>query len=60
MIILVDFFLLVLKNVGIGYAWQDHISFMLCDYRQIPTRRKYDRIISWLVLGTTSCIYKFS
>ncbi|XP_066390470.1 uncharacterized protein [Miscanthus floridulus] len=25
---------------------EDHISFMLCDYRQIPTRRKYDRIIS--------------
>jgi hypothetical protein len=33
----------------IDYAWQDHISFMLCDYRQIPTHRKYDRIISWLV-----------
>ncbi|RLN35454.1 uncharacterized protein C2845_PM03G02580 [Panicum miliaceum] len=25
---------------------EDHISFMLCDYRQIPTHRKYDRIIS--------------
>ncbi|CAL5087453.1 unnamed protein product [Urochloa decumbens] len=25
---------------------EDHISFMLCDYRQIPTRHKYDRIIS--------------
>ncbi|TVU05041.1 hypothetical protein EJB05_48189 [Eragrostis curvula] len=25
---------------------EDHITFMLCDYRQIPCNRKYDRIIS--------------
>ena len=32
------------------HGMQDHISFMLCDYRQIPTHSKYDRIISWWVL----------
>ncbi|XP_057423924.1 uncharacterized protein LOC130717628 isoform X2 [Lotus japonicus] len=25
---------------------QDHIKFILCDYRQLPKTRKYDRIIS--------------
>nr|CAB3495510.1 unnamed protein product [Digitaria exilis] len=25
---------------------EDHITFLLCDYRQIPTCQKYDRIIS--------------
>ncbi|BAF21532.1 Os07g0474600, partial [Oryza sativa Japonica Group] len=25
---------------------EDHMTFLLCDYRQIPTVRKYDRIIS--------------
>ncbi|XP_062167109.1 uncharacterized protein LOC133873419 [Alnus glutinosa] len=25
---------------------QDHIKFLLCDYRQLPNTRKYDRIIS--------------
>ncbi|KAL6599582.1 hypothetical protein ACP70R_045719 [Stipagrostis hirtigluma subsp. patula] len=30
------------KEVGL----QDHITFLLCDYRQIPACHKYDRIIS--------------
>lgn len=29
--------------------FQDHITFLLCDYRQIPMGHKYDRIISWWV-----------
>lgn len=30
---------------------QDRIRFLLCDYRQLPHARKYDRIISWLDLS---------
>ena len=26
---------------------QDRIRFLLCDYRQLPSTHKYDRIISW-------------
>ncbi|KAG8100018.1 hypothetical protein GUJ93_ZPchr0013g37482 [Zizania palustris] len=33
---------LKVKEAGL----EDHITFLLCDYRQIPTTRKYDRIIS--------------
>ncbi|KAJ4835351.1 hypothetical protein Tsubulata_021576 [Turnera subulata] len=29
---------------------QDHIRFLLCDYRELPETVKYDRIISWQVL----------
>ncbi|KAI4967900.1 hypothetical protein ZWY2020_005514 [Hordeum vulgare] len=31
------------KEAGLEY----HITFFLCDYRQVPTDVKYDRIISW-------------
>ncbi|CAK9324087.1 unnamed protein product, partial [Citrullus colocynthis] len=30
------------KDLGL----QDHIEFLLCDYRQLPSTNKYDRIIS--------------
>ncbi|KAJ8434860.1 hypothetical protein Cgig2_022139 [Carnegiea gigantea] len=33
---------------------QDHIRFLLCDYRQLPEVHKYDRIISWSVLSPFS------
>lgn len=26
---------------------QDQIEFLLCDYRKLPSNKKYDRIISW-------------
>jgi len=29
--------------------FQDHIRFLLCDYRQLPDTYKYDRIIAWWV-----------
>ncbi|RYR38093.1 hypothetical protein Ahy_A09g043051 isoform G [Arachis hypogaea] len=32
------------RDVGL----QDHIKFLLCDYRQLPNIFKYDRIISWV------------
>lgn len=32
------------------FSLQDHIKFLLCDYRQLPKTEKYDRIISWLAL----------
>lgn len=44
-------------NINFGLWYQDHIRFLLCDYRQLPKNYKYDRIISWLALSPLYCIY---
>lgn len=29
-------------------SWfQEHITFLLCEYRQLSKTKKYDRIVSW-------------
>ncbi|KAJ4835354.1 hypothetical protein Tsubulata_021581 [Turnera subulata] len=38
---------LKVKDAGL----QDRIRFLLCDYRELPDTIKYDRIISWQLLG---------
>ncbi|GAB2292936.1 hypothetical protein Dimus_027163, partial [Dionaea muscipula] len=43
----IPFFLQVSTYYASGeFFTKDHISFLLCDYRQLPDTQKYDRIIS--------------